>query len=111
MCILCILKVNMNAITLVPKECVGSGCSPAKANTQAKLVEWKVCFISDAGNWRRGRADICPKTEYPTDNQGESFYTELGATGRNSTVISDTLLQIGHRQFQKSNVIKTVAVR
>ena len=33
---------------LLPKGHVGSGCSPLKS--QSRLVERKVCFISDAGN-------------------------------------------------------------
>ena len=33
-----------------------------KSIKQARLVERKVCFISDAGNWE-GRADICPKAD------------------------------------------------
>jgi len=38
----------------------------SKANKQARLVERKVCFISDAGNWSRGRvADVCPKATIP----------------------------------------------
>ena len=46
----------------------GGGGGPAaccfKASKQVRLVERKVCFISDAGNWR-GRwkvTDICPPT-------------------------------------------------
>ena len=31
---------------------------PSKANKEAKLVERKVCFISEAGN-QTGRADSC----------------------------------------------------
>ena len=44
----------------------------SKASKQARLVERKVCFISDAGNWAGGRrvADICPKTDSTPDKQG-----------------------------------------
>ena len=35
----------------------------SKANKQPRLVERKVCFISDAGNWGQGRADVCPKAD------------------------------------------------
>ena len=38
----------IRVVVLLLKECVGSGHS--KANKQARLVERKVCFISDAGN-------------------------------------------------------------
>ena len=78
----------------------------SKANKQARLVERKVCFISDAGNWSRGRvADVCPKVttpQCPTHQQAQGW--ELlktgvgeGATCRNSTVISNSHLQIGHQ--------------
>ena len=44
---------------------MGSGCSHrSKANTEARLVERKVCFISDVGNqglprWLRGKESAC----------------------------------------------------
>ena len=45
-----------------------AGCS--KVNKQAKLVERKVCFISDASNWEAGDgvwtvADVCSKADSP----------------------------------------------
>ena len=38
----------------------------SKANKQARLVERKVCFISDVDNWRGRVADVCPKADSPT---------------------------------------------
>ena len=42
-------------------DLLAARCS--KANKQPRLVERKVCFISDAGNWGQGRVDICPKAD------------------------------------------------
>ena len=48
-----------------------------KASKQARLVERKVCFTSDAGNWGRGRVvDVCPKADSPTDKQGMRAFTD-----------------------------------
>ena len=50
--------------------CPATRCS--KASKQARLVERKVCFISDASNceeWGCG-ADICLKSDSPCDKQG-----------------------------------------
>ena len=51
-------KVGHNLVTkqqatllLAKEESVGSDCSSLKSNKQAKLVERKNCFISDASNW------------------------------------------------------------
>ena len=54
-----------------------------KANKEAKLVERKVCFILDAGNWgvEGGRVDNCPKADSPptlTIRGQELLYTEGG---------------------------------
>ena len=40
----------------------------SKANKQARLVQRKVCFISDVAMGER-MADICPKADYPHDKQ------------------------------------------
>ena len=42
----------------------------SKASKQVRLVERKVRFISDAGNWRGRMADICPKADSPLTNRG-----------------------------------------
>ena len=81
---------------LLPSVCVGGLAAPcSKANKQARLVERKVCFISDADNWGCGRvANICPKADScppPPQAGGENFYRQsVGrwATCRMSTVIS-----------------------
>ena len=66
---------------------------------QARLVERKVCFTSDTGNWSGG--GHLPKGWLPTlpGNQwGKSFYRQKeGATCIHSTVRSDSCLQISHR--------------
>ena len=55
---------------LLPKEWL------LKANKQARLVERKVCFILDVGNWQR-KAAICTKAR--------SFKAEVeGGTCRNT---------------------------
>ena len=43
---------------------VGPAACLSKANKQARLVERKVCFISDASNWW-GRVDTCFKGDSP----------------------------------------------
>ena len=49
----------------------------SKASKQARLVERKVCFTSDASNWGRGRVvDVCPKADSPTDKQGMRAFTD-----------------------------------
>ena len=49
----------------------------SEASKQARLVERKVCFISDAGSWGRGRVvDVCPKADSPTDKQGMRTFTD-----------------------------------
>ena len=45
---------------------VGPTAQHSKAGKQARLVERKVCFISDAGNWGwRGVVDVCPNPNSP----------------------------------------------
>ena len=51
-----------------------------KSIKQARLVERKVFFISDAGNWE-GRADICPKADSlptPTSPDKEEVRAFIG---------------------------------
>ena len=36
----------------------------SKAIREARLKERKVCFISNAGTWGVGRADVCPKADF-----------------------------------------------
>jgi len=56
---------------------VGVGGGPAthcsKANKQSRVVERKVCFISDAGNWVVGRVvlDVCQKANSPPPTSRE----------------------------------------
>ena len=73
-----------------------------RGNKQARLVERKVCFISDACNCGGRVVDIYPKaaSPYPCNQWDKSFYRHKwgwGTTCRNSTVISDSHLQVGHR--------------
>ena len=35
----------------------------SKTDTEARLVERKVCTILDAGNWGGERAETCPKAD------------------------------------------------
>ena len=72
------------------KICLGGPAAcHSKANKQAKLVERKVCFISDASNW--GEAGGHPsKGQLPASNkQGVRAFVDRvgGVTCRNSTVI------------------------
>ena len=41
-------------MTIVTKDVQGLATHRSKANKQARLVERKVCFISDAGSWQGG---------------------------------------------------------
>ena len=70
----------------------------SKANTQARLGERKVWFISGAGNCGRRMAGICSKADSPslTVSREEFYRLREGATCGNSTVSSDSHLQIGH---------------
>ena len=66
-------------VWVLPKS-VGSSCSLPQSQNQARLVERKVCFISDASNWRKRmrRTDIYPKTNspLPRESMGKSFYRQ-----------------------------------
>ena len=67
----------------------GLAAHHSKANKQARLVERKFCFSSDAGNWRGGWegrvADICPKAYSPfppADKQSvRAFIGRVGGGG------------------------------
>ena len=51
-------------IQALPKGCVwGLTACHSKVKKQARLVETKVCFISDAGNWGGRVVDMCPKAK------------------------------------------------
>ena len=80
----------------------------SKANKQARLVERKVCLILDAGNWEWERvADICPKANCPPPWQvgGGNFYRQSRrCTCRNSIVISDSPLLMGHQWSYKHHL-------
>ena len=71
----------------------GPAAHRSKANEEASLVEWKVCFISKASSWDGGGPT--PPNRQPV---GKSFYRRReGATCRNSTVSSGRHLETGHR--------------
>ena len=78
----------------------------SKANKQARLVERKVHFISDASNWEGAGQETCPTANSPStgDQWGKSLHRQKAvgveggrgkATCRNSTVISISPLHIG----------------
>ena len=61
----------------------------SKANKEARLAERKVCFILEASNGGRGRADSCPKAHWPpTDSQGARAFTDGGRGLRAETAQS-----------------------
>ena len=70
---------------------------PSEANKQARWVESKVCFLSDAGNLRGRVAGIYSKANSPPtpapDRQG-ARELQGGATCRNSTVLSDIIFKL-----------------
>ena len=67
-----------------------------KANKQARLVESKVCFFSDSGKWQWGWWTSVQRPTAPTGNHwGNSRSEGWGQYTQNSTVISDSHLQIG----------------
>ena len=51
-----------NYIPVLPK--VGLAAHHSKVNKEARMVERKVRFISEADNWRW--VEFCPKAESPT---------------------------------------------
>ena len=72
----------------------GTAACPSKANTQARLVERKVCFISDASIWcgeggrhlSKGRLRHTPP--HSRQAEGESFYQHSGGQLHVETVQS-----------------------
>ena len=81
----------------------------SKANKQTMLVERKICFISDAGNWRERVVDIWPKADFPQlAISGARAFIDVserqGTTCRNSTIISDSLLHIDHRWSDQHHI-------
>ena len=54
-------KENTDSVT--ERVCVGPAACCAKANKQARLVERKVCFISDAATGWGKVANICSKAD------------------------------------------------
>ena len=100
-------KVRHNLVTkqqatllLAKEESVGSDRSSLKSNKQAKLVERKNCFISDASNWGGWWQTSVQRLTLPRPApSGKRFLDRRAgrATCRNSTVSSDSHLQIGHQ--------------
>ena len=67
------------------KVCVRDpAANRSKASIQARLVERKVCFISDASNWRgRWWTSIQgPIPPTPWQEEGENFYRQSWSWGR-----------------------------
>ena len=54
----------------------GVAARRSKANKQARLVEGKVCFISDAGNCGGRVPEICPRLTPAPDKQGVRVFTD-----------------------------------
>ena len=78
----------------------GPAAHHPEANKQPRLVERKVCFISNASSWgeegggrlSKGQLTLSPLHWQPVGI--ELLYTEGEVTCRNSTVSSDSHLQI-----------------
>ena len=60
----------------------GPAAHHSKANKEARLVERKVCFISDVGNWGWRVADTCPKSNFAPAPDSGSFYRQSIGGGR-----------------------------
>ena len=75
---------------------VSFGCS--RANKQVRMVERKACFISEASSVLGGWTPVQRLSPHHWQSVGRSFYQQRqGATCRNSTFISGSHLEIGHR--------------
>ena len=60
----------------------GPAAHHSKANKEARLVERKVCFISDVGNWGWRVADTCPKSNFaPAPDSGSFYRQSIGRDG------------------------------
>ena len=73
----------------------------SKASKQARLVERKVCFISDPNNLGVGGIHLSKgQLLCPWQTEVRAFTETVGVAGgmtfRNSIVISNSHLQIGH---------------
>ena len=68
----------------------------SKANKGTRLVERKICFISDTSNGVGvvGGVDSYPKADFPS--VGKRFYRRRGAPCSNNPVSSDSHLEIDH---------------
>ena len=80
----------------------GSSLLPASGkhnfSKSLRLMERKVCFILDAGNWGGGWTPVQRPTPSRWQSGGKNFYRQReGAPCRNSTVSPDNHLEIGHR--------------
>ena len=61
----------------------GQAARHSKASKQTRLVEKKVCFISDAGNWggRRWQTSVQRPAPQPWQTRGECFYRQSCGVG------------------------------
>ena len=80
---------------MLPK-CVRGGCLAAhrsKANKQGRLVERKVCFISDAGKWRRGWQPSVQRPTQPSDKQAVRAFIDkvVGVGGQHAETAPSSL--------------------
>ena len=84
---LCLALKNFTTLELLPKKkkncyqksVLGPTAPGSKAHKQARLVERKVCFISDAGDWGLGSrvVDVCPNTDSPLlATRSKNFYRQ-----------------------------------
>ena len=92
--------------TILPKECVGRLFATRKPINRPGWWKGNFALFQMLATWvegSRGRVvDICSKADFPQWQEGqELLQTEVerwwGTTCKNSTVISDSHLQTGHR--------------
>ena len=70
----------------------------SKSIKEARLVERKVCLISDAGNWVGGWWTPVQRLTAPTDNQRARVFRDWGRGLHAETAVgSDSHLEIDHR--------------
>ena len=73
----------------------GLAAHHSKANKEARLVERKVCFISDAGNWGWRVADTCPKSNFaPAPDSGSLYRPSTGERGLRAETAQSSLTVI-----------------